>query len=78
MRPAHSLVPAGDTCCRPTPTYFVQRIPGLAFNFSSILPQRIDGPLNEAERLRDVPRLTICSRRAIFTVDPFHPTAIAC
>ncbi len=77
MIPPRLLVPATDTYCRPTPYQIVQRVPGLAFNFSSVLPHRILGPLNEAEASRDVSQIFPRPRRITFTLTPFHPTAIA-
>lgn len=38
MTQPHSLVPARETCSRPTPYRILKRAPGMAFNFSSVLP----------------------------------------
>lgn len=71
------VVPARDTCCRPTPHTLAPRVPGLAFNFSSVLPHRITGPLIEAESQRDTVRSSPRTRRITFILHPLLPTALA-
>jgi hypothetical protein len=57
------LVPARDTCSRPTPHRIVQRIAGMAFNFSNVQLPGLPGPLPDLPFRRDGHRNHIRHRR---------------
>ena len=65
MNQPRSLVPARDTCGRATPSRIVQRVAGMAFNFSTLqLPGRTSKALEIALHC-DTHRISVrsCDRR---------------
>ena len=56
MKQPRPLVPARDTCSRPTPYRILERAPGMAFNFSSVLPQRGVAPSLDGDTVLQIVR----------------------
>ena len=77
MTQPRPLVPARDTCSRPTPYRLLERAPGMAFNFSSVLPHRTFLPHTEGELLQTPPVMVSRARPGSIVYFPAQPSALA-
>jgi len=59
------LVPAKDTFSRATPSQIVQRVAGMAFNFSTVQLPAVSTRTPEAAPHRDAHRITFRTRRVM-------------
>ena len=71
------LVPARDTCSRLTPYRLLERAPGMAFNFSSVLPHGTFLPHTEGDLLRKLPVKVTRARPGSLVYFPVQQSALA-